>query len=401
MRSAMTSAPAAAASPARPARGALTVVTYVLFAVMLGGTAPTPIYAIYAHRLHLAPPAISVVFAAYAAGILLALLLFGGVSDYAGRRITLGTACAVSVASSTVFALFPVLPGLLAGRLLSGVSVGLCTGAATAYFAELHPDRTRAALIASVTNMAGLGVGPLLSGFLVQYLPHPTAVPYLALITLQLPGLLLVRLPEPVADRRLRIRPQRLRVPASTRRPFTAAAVAVFAAFALLGLLAALTGDFLTDGLHDSSHLLVGAVVFSAFGAAGAVQLLVVRLRPSTGSVLGMVAIPVGVALLVLALAAHSLPLFLTGALVGGSGAGAAFKSGLAMVVAAASKQQAGEAASGYFFAAYLGLTLPVIGVAVLVTRSSLLTAAGCFAGVIAVLSAVSVACTVRLDRVG
>ncbi|RLV10255.1 MFS transporter [Streptomyces griseocarneus] len=375
-------------------RAAVPVVTYVLFVVMAGGTVPTPVYAVYAQRLALSPPVVALVFAAYAVGILVSLLLFGGLSDQIGRRATLVPALGVAVVSSVVFLAFPTLPGLFTARVLSGVSVGLTTGAATAYLGELHPDRPRAALIASVTNMAGLGCGSLLSGLLVEYVPSPTVVPYAVLIALLLPGLAVVALPEPVPPRGGRVRPQRLSVPTTARPVFAAAAVAVFASFALLGLLASLAGNFLVQGLHDHSRLAVGLVAFSAFASAGAAQLLAVRLGPRTGLAVGMAAVPLGLALLLAGLSAASLPLFLCGSVLGGAGAGTSFRSGLASVAALAPPDRVSELVSGYFVAAYLGLTLPVVGVAVLLAHGTLMTAAGVFAGVVTALCVASVTVT-------
>ncbi|MEU1675223.1 MFS transporter [Streptomyces roseifaciens] len=394
-------AAAGAPAPALPAvpRAAVPTVTYVLFVVMAGGTLPTPVYALYAQRLHLSPPVVALVFAAYAVGIVAALLLFGGLSDKIGRRATLVPALVVAAASSVVFIALPTLPGLFAGRLLSGVSVGLTTGAATAYLRELHPSPPRAALVASVTNMAGLGSGALLSGVLVEYAPSPEVLPYTVLIALLLPGAALALLPERAAARGGGIRPQRIGVPPAVRRPFTAAAVAVFASFALLGLLAALAGNFLVEGLHNHSRLAVGLVAFSAFGSAGAAQLLAVRVTPRAGLVAGMTAVPVGLALIVAGLSAASLPAFLCGSVLGGAGAGTSFKSGLALVTSQAAPDRVSELVSGYFVAAYLGLTVPVVGVAVLLAEGTLMTAAGVFAGVVTVLCLGSIGVTAALGN--
>ncbi|WP_058042501.1 MFS transporter [Streptomyces roseifaciens] len=394
-------AAAGAPAPALPAvpRTAVPTVTYVLFVVMAGGTLPTPVYALYVQRLHLSPPVVALVFAAYAVGIVAALLLFGGLSDKIGRRATLVPALVVAAASSVVFIALPTLPGLFAGRLLSGVSVGLTTGAATAYLRELHPSPPRAALIASVTNMAGLGSGALLSGVLVEYAPSPEVLPYTVLIVLLLPGAALVLLPERVVARGGGIRPQRIGVPPAVRRPFAAAAVAVFASFALLGLLAALAGNFLVQGLHNHSHLAVGLVAFSAFGSAGAAQLLAGRMTPRAGLVAGMTAVPLGLALIVTGLSAASLPVFLCGSVLGGAGAGTSFKSGLALVTSQAAPDRVSELVSGYFVAAYLGLTVPVVGVAVLLAEGTLMTAAGVFAGVVTVLCLGSIGVTAALGN--
>ncbi|QHC22578.1 MFS transporter [Streptomyces sp. GS7] len=381
---------------------ALLTVTYLLFTVMLGGTLPTPLYPLYAQRLHLSPLLVALVFAAYALGILGPLLLAGGLSDHIGRRRVLVPAVATGILSCAVFAAFPTLPGLLAGRVLSGISVGLTTGAATAYLGELHPRPPRAALVAAVTNMVGLGVGPLLSGLLISYAPHPLVTPYAVLAVLLLPGALVLALPETVRTgdaAAVRLRPQRLAVPADARPAFTAAAVAVFGSFAVLGLLSALAGKFLAEGLHTTSPVMAGTVVCCAFGCAGLAQLAAARLAPRPGAIAGMVVVPLGLAAIVAALPASSLPLFLLGAAVAGAGGGVAFRSGLALVVAQAPAGRAGELVSGYFVAAYLGLAVPAIGVGLLVTATSLGTAATAFAAVVTVLALVSITVTAKSRR--
>jgi MFS family permease len=358
---------------------------------MLNGTLPTPVYSLYAQKPGLTPLVIALVFAAYAGGILVVLLLFGGLSDQMGRRAAIAPALALTVLSCLTFAVLPTLPGIVAGRVLSGLSVGLTMGSATAYLGGLHLNQARAALISSVTGMVGLGCGPLLSGVLVQYVPHPLVTPYLVLAAMALPGLLLARLPETVSRGRLSIRPQRLGIPVDMRSLFTAAAAA-FCSLAVLGLLSALTSRFLAEGLHITSPVTVGVVVLCAFGSAGLAQLATVRLAPDTSAVAGMVAVPLGLVLIVAALPASSLGLFLLGSAL--SGGGAAFKAGLALVTRHAPPGRTSEAVSAYFVGAYLGMAVPAIGVGFLVTVTSLTTSAAVFAAVVTVPAAVSITVT-------
>ncbi|MGW2489861.1 MFS transporter [Streptomyces sp. NPDC001606] len=388
----------AASTPARPERrtAAVRTVTYIVFTLLLGGTVPTPMYSLYAQRLALTPVVVSAVFAAFAVGALCALMLFGSLSDQIGRRATIVPAVCLALASCAVFAGFHTLPGIIAGRLLTGLSVGLANGAATAYLGELFQDRGRAALTSSVANMLGLGTGALLSGVLVQYVSAPLTLSYLVLGALLLPGLGLLLMPETVRrEGPARFRPQRLGVPAQMRTVFTAMAVAVFGSFALLGLLAALAGKFLVSGLHITSHLMVGVVAFCAFGSAAAAQLVGARLAPRVGSVAGMVAVPVGLGLFVAALPASSLALFLVGSVIGGAGSGLAFRAGLAMVSHQAPPDRVGQVVSSYFASAYLGLTVPVLGIGVMVMELPLLTSALVFAVIISLLAALSITVTV------
>jgi hypothetical protein len=52
------------------------------------GAAPTPLYHLYQEQFALTPALITVIFAAYALSLLLALLTTGALSDHVGRRPT-------------------------------------------------------------------------------------------------------------------------------------------------------------------------------------------------------------------------------------------------------------------------------------------------------------------------
>jgi MFS family permease len=86
-----------------------------------------------------------------------------------------------------LLALAPDVGALIAARIVSGVSAGLVTGTATAALTELAPASAgrRVSLVAPAANMAGLGLGPLVSGLFAQYAPDPTTlvfVVYLAVL---------------------------------------------------------------------------------------------------------------------------------------------------------------------------------------------------------------------------
>src|ERR1700752_3498763 len=94
---------------------------------------PTPLYVIYQQRDHFSTVMITVGYAVYAIGVIASLFLGGHVSDWVGRRRVLVPALAVNALSALLFIVVPSLAGLLVARVVSGVSVGLATGTATAY----------------------------------------------------------------------------------------------------------------------------------------------------------------------------------------------------------------------------------------------------------------------------
>jgi len=249
---------------------------------------PAPLYVLYAARDSFGPLMITVIFAAYAVGVIASLFLAGHLSDRLGRRRMAVIAVSVNVASGLIFLLWPTVPGLLVARVVSGISVGMLTATATAFLSELDAvgrggmSRRRAEIIATAANLGGIGFGPLVSGFLAQYAGDPLVVPYLVFEALMLAGVLALALvPETVArpEIRSRYRPQRVSVPAEHRPAFYAASAAAAAEFALFGLFTSLSPGFIAGTLHDTSHALAGAATFVVFGAGALAQIVVSRAR--------------------------------------------------------------------------------------------------------------------------
>jgi len=170
---------------------------------------PTPLYVIYQQRDHFSTLMITVVYAVYAVGVMVSLFLGGHVSDWVGRRQVLVPALAVNVASAVLFIAFPSLAGLIIARVVSGVSIGLTTGTATAYLAELHlgaggsPTGRRPQVVATAANLGGIGVGPLGAGLLAQFAPLPLVIPYVIFGGVLVALATLAKVPVNVADRLL------------------------------------------------------------------------------------------------------------------------------------------------------------------------------------------------------
>ena len=231
--------------------------------VLAFSTVPTPLYAIYQARDGFSTFVVTVIFAAYAVGVLLALLLAGHASDWLGRRRALVPALLASVASAVVFLLWRDLGGLLLGRVLSGMSVGIVTATATAYLAELdlgqRPGASpkRAQVLATTANLGGLGLGPIIAGVLAETVDAPLTVPFVLFGALLAVATIAVALaPETVTppETRPAYRPQRVAVPAEARGRFFGAAGGAFVSFAAFGLFTSLAPSFLVGTFGQTSH---------------------------------------------------------------------------------------------------------------------------------------------------
>ena len=396
-----SSAPTVSSGVTRTTVGGAIIVSYLFAVVMASTTVPTPLYAIYAERMSLKPYMITIVFALYAVGVLGALLLFGRLADLIGRKPVVLVAVAVSAAGGIVFMTTNDLPALFVGRFLAGLSAGLVTGTATAYVSELYGNRARGGLLATIANMGGLGLGPLISGPLAQHAPGPTVLPYGVGIALLLPALFVLAVPDTVrwqpGGLRAGLTPQRLGVPASMRAPFAASAIAAFVGFALLGFVTALIGSFLAEGLSDDSHQTAGIATFLIFAAGTAGQLVAGRWSTRTALLVGLATIPVGLALITSALPTNSLALFVAGGVLGGAGVGVAFRAAVVSVAELSPDDRRGEVLSTFFVIAYIGITVPVIAAGVLITTTTLLIATVALAIFVAVLAGVAAVILTRL----
>ncbi|MFI8459709.1 MFS transporter [Kitasatospora sp. NPDC085464] len=393
---------------ARPAEGRFHyLVAAAAFAVcMTGTTLPTPLYGLYQEKIGFSELTVTVVFAVYAFGVIGVLLLIGNVSDTVGRRPVLLCGLGFAAGSAVVFLGADSVPLLLLGRLLSGFSAGLFTGAGTAYVLELAPpgQRARAGFVATAANMGGLGFGPLLSGFLAEYAPRPLVLPFVVhLALLAVSFALTLRLPETVAGARpLRTaRPDRPSLPPEVRRVFVPAGIAAFAGFSLLGVFTSVSPAFLTTDLGVDNHATVGLIVSSAFFASTLGQLAVPRLGTARAIPLGCLVLIAGLALLAASLAWTTLAPLVLSALVGGAGQGMGLRGAVGEIAAASPAEHRGGALSALFVVAYFGISIPVIGVGLLSEPVGLADAGLVFAACMAVLAAASGAYLARRASAG
>jgi MFS family permease len=119
------------------ARSGFWAAAFAFLIVMAVATLPSPLYGLYRTRDHLSALTITVVFAIFAAGTIAVLQRDSSIAARIGRRGTMLAAVATMMVAMAVLAAWKDLPGLLIGRLVTGVSVGLAAGTAITYLIEL------------------------------------------------------------------------------------------------------------------------------------------------------------------------------------------------------------------------------------------------------------------------
>ena len=382
-------------------RFAFPLLAYAFAAIMTGTTLPTPMYALYGEHLHFSVLTTTIIYATYAGGVLFALIVFGRWSDAIGRRPVLLAGVASAVLSGVVFLFADSVALLLVGRVLSGFSAGVFAGTATAAVIEAAPPRwrTRAASVATIANIGGLGIGPLLAGVLVEYAPDPLQLSFVVHIVLTVLAAAAVAYAPETSPRTGSIRVQRVSVPAEVRSMFVIAALAAFAGFAVTGLFTAVAPSFLANVIGIDNHAVAGLIVASIFFASAVGQLASTTVRPQRAVALGCAILVVGMVILAVALHFSSLAGVIAAAVVSGIGQGISFSRGLAAVMDGAPADRRAEVSSTYFVVAYIAISLPVVGEGLASQAWGLRTAGLSFAVAVAILATVCLTAILVRER--
>ena len=345
------------------------IVAAAFLVAMAFSTIPTPLWSLYRDRDGLSTAAVTVAFAAYAAGVVISLLLAGHLSDRWGRKRLLLPALALEAVAGIMFLMRDDFPGLIAARIVTGLAVGIVTPTATAYLMELHgrarpgKPQGRASMVSTAANLGGLGLGPLTAGLLAQHVDRPLTLPYLVfLILLVLAVVGVAFVPESVAlVSGGAYRPQKITVPRLARSRYFALAGAAAVAFAILGLFTSLAPAFLAMAGQQGSAA-AGVSAFAVFAAAAVAQIFLGRMPADIQLRIGMIGMSAGSVVLAGSVAASSASGFITGGLLAGAGSGVLLRGSLTAAASLAPVHLRGEALAGVFLCAYLGLAVPILG---------------------------------------
>lgn len=230
-------------------------VASVISAAFAASAIVTPLYPLYQQKFGFSEVVLTLIYAAYVVGNVVALLVLGQLSDQTGRKRVSLPALGLAALGVLVFLFATSTVSLFLGRLLLGLSVGILSGTGTAWLAE-RTDRQRATGIAAVANLVGIAIGPVLGGLLAQYGPRPLELPFVVyLVMLAGVAIAVARTPESgqVGVARfsdLRFRP-RVGVPSDRLGAFAAPAITGFVIFSLGGLYFALIPTVLIHDLHS------------------------------------------------------------------------------------------------------------------------------------------------------
>jgi MFS family permease len=361
----------ATASPAittrrlsRPIAFAAIAAIFVTFSA--ASAAPSPLYVVYQQLWGFSAGTLTVVFAVYVAGLIAALLVLGALSDHIGRRPVLAAAIALEAVSLMFFITAGNVGVLLVARLLQGIATGAALTTLGAALVDLNPPHApgRAGLINGIAPVAGLAVGALGCGALVQFAPSPTHLVYAVLLLgMVVAAIVVARMPETSALRpggAASLKP-RLGIPARLRGDVFALVPIIVASWALGGLYLSL-GPSVAAGVFGLSNHLIGGLVVTLLCGTGAITSFLLRDQP-TRRVLGLAAalLTLGTAVGIVAILVDNVALAAAGTVLSGIGFGASALASFGTLAILAAPAERGELFAVALVIAYVAFSVPAV----------------------------------------
>ncbi|MDB5998919.1 MAG: transporter [Rhizobacter sp.] len=361
-----------------PAAVAFPVLALVLFAFFFAASAPSPMFVVLQRAWNFSPSMLTVAYAVYAMALLLSLLIAGSLSDHIGRRPVLLAALLLQTAAMVMFLLARGIGGLIAARIVQGVATGIASGAMSAAVVEAAPAAKKrlGALISSVSPLAGLAVGALLTGMAIRWTDHSVTLVFGGLVALFAVGSAVVAfMPETVTPRGgvLASLVPRVSIPASAKAEFVRSLPVLISVWALGGLYLALAPSLMLQVFEVDNGIVNGLTIAILSGVGAAAPTLFKRFAPAKAAAIGTSTIVAGMLLLLASLATRSIELFFVGTAVAGIGFGAAFSAVVQALSPLAKAHERGELFAAIFVAAYLALSIPAMVAGFLVTPFGLL----------------------------
>lgn len=363
--------------------------------MMAGASAPSPFYPDLQVGLGLQPWVMTAVFAVYAVALLATLLVFGSVSDHVGRRPVVTVGFLLLAGSFALFRVADTAAVLFEARVLQGVASGLLLSTLSAALADFErPSRPGSAAVANVVApMAGLAIGAVVSGVVLQVSGDARLLVFDALVVLSLllpAGVWLAPETAPRHEGLLASLCPRIAVPPAIRGLLARSAPAIFASWATGGLFLSLGAAIVRSELGTTSHILQGLAI-GALAGAGAVAAYVFRNRSARATTLyGTAALAGGTVLSLLALLTGSAAAYLVAVVVAGTGFGTAFFGILRTIVPLLPAHERAEVFAVIFIVSYLAFGVPAVIAGLLTPQIGLAATTYGYGTVVVVLSSVA-----------
>jgi predicted MFS family arabinose efflux permease len=363
---------------------------WAVTAVFALSNSPTPLYVYWQRELGYSAGTLTVIFAAYIAGLVVTLLVAGRAADRYGRKRVVVPGILIALVSAVLFMTAHSVVALIAGRLLVGVAVGIVVSAGMAAVVDLGgADRRQlTSMLASVAMVFGAGLGPILAGLTYQFIPEPVVLVFtvnVVLLVIALIGYVGLPLARPAGQDRGFLWPRLPHVPARNRGQVFSGAAVFAPGLTATSFVLSLGPSLLVLAVGNTSPLLAGGAAGVMFLAATGSQLILTRLGVQRLFALGTISTILAMAAIVATVVTKNPALFVAAALLAGSGQGLGQLGGLRLIAHHVDDNRRAEANAALNISAYLPAALLTVATGYAVGGLGMPTAATVLAATLAV----------------
>lgn len=336
------------------------MVTYVTSAV------PIPLYGVYQTQDAISYFELSLSSVIYFIGAVTALVLFGRLSNFLGRKPVAVLSLFLAALSTLFFLNLHSATPLLLGRLSQGLACGLASTALTSWLVD-HSHSVRswiAPAIISCGPMTGLTIGGVGSGILFEYAPYPRQIGFLIALLLNLICLVfIIRSKEtmPAQVGALASIKPNFQIPMSARKAFPVAACTFVCTWALGGFFQAFGPSMAREQLHSQSAV-AAAFVFASIMAPSSIGASIAgRMTSEKAQRCGMLFFTLFVGGLLMSLKLGILSAFLIASVFAGIAQGLVLTGSIGTMVTGLKAEERANVFSVIYASSYVGAAVPTL----------------------------------------
>lgn len=349
-----------------PRRPAFIIAAVAFVVIFTAAGAPIPVYRLYQLEDGITSSQLAYVTAAYLGSTFVALLFFGRLSDFIGRKPVMLASLILAAAGTLTLIAANGLPTVLIARVLMGSASGLAASGLGAFVIDTAPRRPAwlPAMITGSGPMIGLPLGALLAGLLVDTAPYPRTLTFVIIAVLLLSCTACLFCAPETAPRvpgaLTTLRPRVSVPPAASRLLFTLGA-ALVAGWAIGGFYQAFSPTIAAEYLATDSALVTAAVFCSIMIAAPLGGPLAAKLGPRRSLLIGTAGFALAMIGATVSLLAGAIVPFLISSVLAGAMQGVFTAGGTRSVLDRIDADQRGATLSTIYIICYSGAAVPAL----------------------------------------
>jgi hypothetical protein len=245
-------------------------------------------------------------------------------------------------------------PELFLARAMQGLASGAISGPAGALL--FHYRGKTGAILTSFSTSSGIAVGPLLGGFMAEYLPFPLKLVYIiSLIITIIPFIFII----PVINR-FRIDNNHNvfkfhfpKLDMEAKNLFILSAATASIAWSITVFYLSLSPFYIIELLNISNIAITGLLVFLMLVISSIMQILSMKINIFNSLTIGIISIIIGIILIIVSLPFKSILIFSAATITIGIGGGFAFTGATRGIRTIAPPLRMGNVLSNYYMILY------------------------------------------------